>query len=408
MEDVFLESRNCLGCGSLFLPARERIRHCSRTCYQREWVRLGVAVKATRKTLPDAEIARAYESGVSAPDLARRYGVSRSRIYSGLKRLGVSMRASWESGSEKRLGRRAEQHQSWKGGRYVSGGYVWVYAPHHPLANSDGHALEHRMVYWDAFGPFPFDARIRHINGERSDNRLENLHLSAKPRPRERVSKRRHLQHIVCAACSMEFKPKAKSQTFCSVSCASRGRPRRKRASLPEETIVALYTNGMGCREIAERYGVDVGTIYSRLVSLGVSMRQRGVDASRALRAANRRGSAHWNFKGGRYVLKGYVYLLNPEHPLATKRGYIAEHRMVWYDANGPIAPGWFIHHKNGMRSDNRLENLEAMSPSAHSHHHDPDKIAGSYRKALEDPNWLRDAGRKGAEVRWGPRQRST
>ena len=37
------------------------------------------------------------------------------------------------------------------------------------------------------------------------------------------------------------------------------------------------------------------------------------------------------------------------------------EHRYVWEQANGPIPKGWIIHHINGIKDDNRLENLVAL-----------------------------------------------
>lgn len=68
--------------------------------------------------------------------------------------------------------------------------------------------------------------------------------------------------------------------------------------------------------------------------------------------------SAHW--KGGRRKdPDGYVQLHRPKHPFATKSGNITEHRLVWMKANGPIPKEATIHHINGIKSDNRLCNLE-------------------------------------------------
>ncbi len=44
------------------------------------------------------------------------------------------------------------------------------------------------------------------------------------------------------------------------------------------------------------------------------------------------------------------------------------EHRFVWEQAYGEIPNGWNIHHINGIRLDNRLENLVALPTRAHSH----------------------------------------
>ncbi len=53
------------------------------------------------------------------------------------------------------------------------------------------------------------------------------------------------------------------------------------------------------------------------------------------------------------------------------------EHRMVWVEAHGPIPDGYVIHHKNGDKLDNRLENLEMMTRGAHRRHHHDDIQAG-------------------------------
>jgi len=48
----------------------------------------------------------------------------------------------------------------------------------------------------------------------------------------------------------------------------------------------------------------------------------------------------------------------------------VAEHRLVWEEHNGPIAKGMVIHHINGDRQDNRIENLQMVTPIEHRHIH--------------------------------------
>jgi DNA modification methylase len=66
----------------------------------------------------------------------------------------------------------------------------------------------------------------------------------------------------------------------------------------------------------------------------------------------------------------GYIDVFEPAHPLARRDGYIMEHRKVAWDAGLFNDPLLQIHHLNGDRTDNRLENLKATTPSEHSRHH--------------------------------------
>lgn len=67
------------------------------------------------------------------------------------------------------------------------------------------------------------------------------------------------------------------------------------------------------------------------------------------------------NESGKGFKLKdGYIYVLNKKHPNAAKSGYVAEHIVIMTQHIGrPLRKGENIHHKNGIRDDNRIENLE-------------------------------------------------
>lgn len=73
------------------------------------------------------------------------------------------------------------QHPSWKGGRRkTSGGYIHLWKPEHPNANSDGCILEHRFVMEQIIGRLLLpNETVHHKNGKRDDNRPENLELFA-------------------------------------------------------------------------------------------------------------------------------------------------------------------------------------------------------------------------------------
>jgi hypothetical protein len=60
----------------------------------------------------------------------------------------------------------------------------------------------------------------------------------------------------------------------------------------------------------------------------------------------------------------------SPDHSRAHKSGHVFEHILVWERSHGPLLQGWHVHHMNGIKDDNRLENLMALSPRSHREHH--------------------------------------
>jgi hypothetical protein len=59
----------------------------------------------------------------------------------------------------------------------------------------------------------------------------------------------------------------------------------------------------------------------------------------------------------------GYVLLYLPNHPNCSVNGQYAEHRLVMEQKLGRyLVKGENVHHINGVRDDNRPENLELWS----------------------------------------------
>lgn len=73
-------------------------------------------------------------------------------------------------------------------------------------------------------------------------------------------------------------------------------------------------------------------------------------------------GEANGNWKGGKtYHKAGYVMRRVPRHPRARSRSpYVFEHVLVMEAELGRfLLPDESVHHLNGVKDDNRIQNLE-------------------------------------------------
>lgn len=77
--------------------------------------------------------------------------------------------------------------------------------------------------------------------------------------------------------------------------------------------------------------------------------------------AAKRIGPLNQAWRGGRTIeVGGYARVLNHGHHRAAPNGYVKEHILVMEEKIGrDLLPGETIHHINGVKDDNRPENLE-------------------------------------------------
>ncbi len=145
---------------------------------------------------------------------------------------------------------------------------------------------------------------------------------------------------------------------------------------------VDLYETGVSMHAVARAMVTSVRHVHRVL-------NERGVVRSKS---DLYRGDGNPAWKDGRRVVGGYVYLYRPESPMATEAGYVAEHRLVVSESVGrPLKRGEVVHHKNGDKADNRLENLELFASNAEHLRHE---LTGRC------PEWTEDGKRRLREAR--------
>ena len=76
-------------------------------------------------------------------------------------------------------------------------------------------------------------------------------------------------------------------------------------------------------------------------------------------------------YKKGYFKHYGYIYVLKPNHPNPTQGKYVKRSRLVMEKKLDRILESHeYIHHLNGIRDDDRLENLKIVTLSQHNREH--------------------------------------
>lgn len=129
------------------------------------------------------------------------------------------------------------------------------------------------------------------------------------------------------------------------------------------DEMVDQYNAGWSLHQIADYFGCSRYLVRNRLQQKGITI--RGIHQSMITYYAQ--GNHPSNWRGGRYSHSGYTLIIDPKCSRVGKDGYCREHISVWEKVhNQPLPRNQIIHHLNGIKSDNRPENLIAMKQGEH------------------------------------------
>lgn len=137
----------------------------------------------------------------------------------------------------------------------------------------------------------------------------------------------------------------------------STGKRRGYRLSrIQRQAMIAAYeTQSKSLVAIAQEFDTSYTTVWHVLRDEGIQMRPN-------VRPSKYPGGVRGGYLGG------YVSIwIKPDDPMSSMAqggnpagGYVLEHRLVMAQALGrPLEPHETVHHINGVKTDNRVENLQ-------------------------------------------------
>ena len=165
-----------------------------------------------------------------------------------------------------------------------------------------------------------------------------------------------------CLMCTKEIKgfpSVVKRKNYCSIECSHE--------ALKKRIIKKCLTCGI---EIEVAIGLSDRKKFCSKDCYNISMTGRPlhhVKKGWTNDTSFKQGNKHPNWKGGkrkRIAMVGYyILILVPSHPFCDKMGYVLEHRLIMERQLGRfLKPEEVVHHKNEIKKDNRIENLELFS----------------------------------------------
>jgi len=154
-----------------------------------------------------------------------------------------------------------------------------------------------------------------------------------------------------CLFCETTFTKKFKREKYCSIRCC---RKYNNKKQLERKKLDNAFREQFNERERKRKNKKYASCPIYKAKRLNKAW-AKGIESERIKKLQKYRYKNQY----------GYILIWKPDHPNAHRSGRVMEHVYVMSEhLKRPLLKEETIHHKNGIRDDNRLENLELWCKS--------------------------------------------